>query len=195
MKSSKLRNQQDSNMSVNQISQQQTREYPRWRQMNIICNKKDPKLTTTTTTPRIRPRASSVNDRSTQHHYETKLKHKEIEKPININNNNNKINHADNLFKTMKQRLDFRNNYLHKTNDNNSKVDRLSLEKHSCQQITNILSPSSSSSSSNVPIITTTIQKISPLNKTNKINESIECSSLRLNQNRRHQNGVSHGLL
>ncbi|CAH8440753.1 unnamed protein product [Schistosoma haematobium] len=195
MKSSKLRNQQDSNMSVNQISQQQTREYPRWRQMNIICNKKDNKLTTTTTTPRIRPRASSVNDRSTQHHYETKLKHKEIEKPININNNN-KINHADNLFKTMKQRLDFRNNYLHKTNDNNSKVDRLSLEKHSCQQITNILSPSSSSSSSsssNVPIITTTIQKISPLNKTDKINESIECSSLRLNQNRRHQNGVYEG--
>ncbi|CAH8441342.1 unnamed protein product [Schistosoma rodhaini] len=197
MKSSILRNQQDSNMSVNQISQQQTREYPRWRQMNVIGNKKDHKLTTSTTTPRIRPRASSVNDRSIQHHYETKLKHKEIEKPININNNNNnnnnKTKHADTLFKTMKQRLDFKNNCLHKTIDNNGKVDRLPLEKHSCQQITNILSPSLSSSSSSVPIITTTIQKISPLNKTNKINESIECSSVRLNQNRRHQNGVYEG--
>ncbi|CAH8436107.1 unnamed protein product [Heterobilharzia americana] len=186
MKASMLLNQKDGTTVVEPPLSSQQQE--RWRQMNInnnndnnMNNNGDCKSVT-----HVRPRASSLNNRSTQKQQnEYKFKQKDIENiekftrcnntnNANANNNNNRLNHTNILLETMKQRLDHRNNYVH---------NKTLFTGNPGQNVTTTANTSTT--------ITTTHQKISPLNKL-RANESVE-STHQINQNRSHQNGVYEG--
>ncbi|CAH8834656.1 unnamed protein product [Trichobilharzia szidati] len=169
-----------------QHQHQQHEEYPRWRQMMMLnpdTNGGGKSM------PRVRQRASSLNDRlTTQKHSDyNKLKQHEnnienIEKYSFSGKNNQKLNHTSTLLESMKQRLDHRNHmnnthYHHNNNNSSSSRSQLNLDKQS-------MTATITGAGANLTKI-----------KTNDPPDSSSSSqpSHRIHQSRSHQNGVYEG--